>query len=141
MRRWGSIVTAVVALVLSAGAAAHPHGAVRALGTPDPRATIFVQRGCTDCHGIWALGVKPKSDVAPDLTFAYVDVVNRYGLSLDAFLFNPSGVMRLMLASHLNLSAADRDSIIHILKDIYAQHRAQLNREIPPIAGDSIPPN
>lgn len=107
----------------------------------DPRGAIFAQRGCTQCHGVWALGVKPKSDVGPDLTFAYVDVVNRYGLSLDAFLYNPSGVMRLMLASHLHLSAADRDSISHILKEIYRQHRAQLNKEIPPIAGDSTPPN
>jgi hypothetical protein len=118
--------------------------ALVATGLPrrtDPRAAIFVQRGCTQCHGVWALGVKPVSDVAPDLTFAYVDVVNRYGLSLDAFLYNPSGVMRLMLASHLHLSAADRDSISHILKDIFRQHRAELNKEIPPIAGDSTPPN
>jgi cytochrome c2 len=107
----------------------------------DPRAAIFVQRGCNACHGVWALGVKAKSDVAPDLTFAYVDVVNRYGMSLEAFLYNPSGVMRLMLASHLHLSVADRDSIAHLLEAIYKQHSAQLNQEIPPIAPVTAPPN
>ena len=107
----------------------------------DPRGAIFAQRGCTACHGVWALGVKAKSDVAPDLTFAYVDVVNRYGMSLEAFLYNPSGVMRLMLASHLHLSVADRDSIAHVLEAVYKQHRAQINQEIPPIAPDTAPPN
>jgi len=106
----------------------------------DPRAAIFVQRGCNACHGVWALGVKAKSDVAPDLTFAYVDVVNRYGMSLEAFLHDPSGVMRLMLASHLHLSVADRDSIAHVLAATYKEHRAQLNQEIPPIAPDTAPP-
>jgi hypothetical protein len=107
----------------------------------DPRAAIFTQRGCNACHAVWALGVKAKSDVAPDLTFAYVDVVNRYGMSLEAFLHDPSGVMRLMLASHLHLSLADRDSIAHVLEAIYKQHRAQLNQEIPPIAPDTASSN
>ena len=107
----------------------------------DPRAAIFVQRGCNACHGIWALGVKEKSDVAPDLTFAYVDVVNRYGLTLEAFLNNPRGVMRLMLASHLNLTGADRDSISRVLHAVYTEHRAELKSEIPPIVPDSAAPN
>ena len=106
----------------------------------DPRAAIFVTRGCTQCHGIWALGAKAKSDVGPDLTFAYVDVVNRYGLSLEKFLYDPRGVMRLMLASHLHLKAADRDSITHVLRQIYGQHRAQLRQEIPPIVQDLAKP-
>ena len=106
----------------------------------DPRGAIFVQRGCNACHGIWALGVKPQKDVGPDLTFAYVEVVNRYGTSLDGFLNDPSGVMRLMVASHLHLTAADRDSISHVLAAIYREHRAQLNQEIPPIAPDTTQP-
>ena len=128
----------VALLTASVGMAQNPT-AEAAQG--DPRAAIFAQRGCNACHGIWALGVKAKSDVAPDLTFAYVDVVNRYGMSLEAFLYNPSGVMRLMLASHLHLSVADRDSIAHVLEAIYKQHRAQLNQEIPPIAPVTAPPN
>ena len=111
------------------------------IGPQDPRAVIFVQRGCTACHGVWGVGLKPKADVGPDLTFAYVDVRNRYGMSLEAFLYNPSGVMRLMLASHLHLTAADRDSISHILEGIFKQHRAELSGEIPPIQADALPPN
>ena len=104
---------------------------------PDPRGAIFVTQGCTQCHSVWALGVKAKSDAGPDLTFAYVDVVNRYGVDLQTFLYNPEGVMRLMLASHLNLSAASRDSIAHVLEGIYKQHRADARHEIPPVVADS----
>jgi len=130
MRRMLMVVAASAMLAGAAGAQ-----------QPDPRGAIFVQQGCNQCHAVWALGLKAKSDVGPDLTFAYVDVVNRYGVDLQTFLYNPSGVMRLMLASHLNLSAAHRDSIAHVLEAIYKQHRAQLPKEVPPIVADTATPN
>jgi hypothetical protein len=97
----------------------------------DPRATIFIQRGCAECHAIAALGVRAQNDVGPDLTFAYADVVNRYGVSLESFLGDPAGVMRLMLASHLHLTSADRDSILHVLTAVYEAHRAEMDSLIP----------
>lgn len=105
----------------------------------DPRSRIFVEHGCTRCHGIWALGLKAAADVGPDLTFAYGDVVNRYGMSLEAFLYNPSGVMRLMLASHLHLGAGARDSIAAILNQLYQARRAELDRDLP-LLGDTAHP-
>lgn len=93
-------------------------------GPRDPRAAIFLQRGCSECHAIAALQVRASKDVGPDLTYAYGDVVIRYGVNLEAFLDHPSGVMRLMLASHLHLSAADRDSILQVLKGLYLERRA-----------------
>ncbi len=101
----------------------------------DPRAAIFVQRGCAQCHAITALGVRAATDVGPDLTFAYADVVSRYGTNLESFLYNPTGVMRLMLASHLQLPTADRDSMLHILKGLYAERRADMDAGVP-----SFPP-
>ncbi len=101
----------------------------------DPRAAIFVQRGCAQCHAITGLGVRASADVGPDLTFAYADVVNRYGTTLKSFLYNPTGVMRLMLASHLQLSRADRDSMLHILTRLYVERRADMDGRIP-----SFPP-
>jgi len=101
----------------------------------DPRADLFIQRGCTACHAISALGAKASADVGPDLTFAYADVLNRYGVNLEYFLFNPVGVMQLMLVSHLNLSAEDRDSMVHVLRGLYEERRADMDDEIP-----SLPP-
>ena len=113
-------------------AGAAPSGSAPAPRLPDPRAAIFEQRGCTECHAISAFSVKAASDVGPDLTFAYGDVVNRYGVSLEAFLYDPSGVMRMMLASHLRLSVVDRDSMVHILKTLYQERREELDSGPPP---------
>lgn len=101
----------------------------------DPRAELFVRRGCTGCHAIAGLGVRAAADVGPDLTFAYADVLVRYGVNLESFLGNPTGVMRLMLASHLHLSVAERDSMLHVLRRLYEERRADMDPRIP-----SLPP-
>ncbi len=82
--------TAVVAIALAASQAG---------AQANSRADIFVGRGCTECYAIAALGTRAATDVAPDLTFAYADVVNRYAVNLESFLNNPTGVMRPCRAS------------------------------------------
>jgi len=127
-------VLAVALLGPWSGSACAGPGRVRPMGVshpPDPGAAIFVRHGCTECHAISAFHVKPTTYVGPDLTLAYGDVRNRYGVSLETFLYDPSGVMRMMLASHLRLSAVDRDSMIHVLKVLYENRRHEL---------DSMPP-
>jgi hypothetical protein len=101
----------------------------------DPRAAIFIQRGCSECHGIAALGVKPATDVGPDLTFAYADVPNRYDLSLASFLENPRGLMGFVFTSHVPLVQSDRDSISHTLEALYRERLADMDEDIP-----SLPP-
>ena len=97
----------------------------------DARARIFVERGCRDCHAVSALNLKASTDVGPDLTYAYGDVLRRYGLNLEAFMANPPGVMRMMLASHIRLTVADRDSIVIILRGLYGERRADAETGIP----------
>ena len=98
-----------------------------AAGAPtDPRAAIFVSKGCPQCHSISALGVKSPAEVGPDLTLAYSDVQNRFGVKLEEFLHNPTGTMQVVLSSCIQLSPAERDSIIHILKGL---HEAQEERQ------------
>jgi hypothetical protein len=136
------IGTALLAVgVLAVGGT--PRRAGRAVGKgdtgasaqPDPRAAIFIQRGCAECHAIAALGVKAATDVGPDLTFAYADVVNRYGVNLDWFLDNPSGVMGLVFVSHVRLTRLDRDSMSHTLEALYHERLADMDENIP-----SFPP-
>jgi hypothetical protein len=107
------------------------------IASQDARAVVFVGRGCNRCHGIWALGVKSKSDIAPDLTFAYADVVNRFGIPLEAFFNNPGAVMHVMLAPHFNWPVADRDSIASVLEAIFKEHEAQYQ---PPLRTDTTVP-
>jgi mono/diheme cytochrome c family protein len=98
---------------------------------PPAGAQLFARLGCSDCHAVTALGVRAMHDVAPDLTFAYADVVDRYGVNLESFLANPSGVMRLMLGAHIDLTVADRDSIVTILKGLHDRQRADAARTGP----------
>jgi hypothetical protein len=105
------------------------------VGARDPRAAIFIQRGCSECHGIAGLGVKAATDVAPDLTFAYADVPNRYAMDLPSFLENPRGLMGFVFTSHAPLVPSDRDSISHILEALYRERLANMDEDMP-----SLPP-
>ena len=131
-----TILAAAVLAVTTAGArqVADPARAEADTGrtTPlDPRGVIFLQRGCNACHAIAALGVRAKADVGPDLTFAYADVLIRYGTNLETFLGSPTGVMEMVLSGHPVLTAVDRDSIVTILRALYLEHRAEMDEEIP----------
>jgi mono/diheme cytochrome c family protein len=85
----------------------------------DPRAAIFVRKGCPQCHTISALGVKSPTELGPDLTYAYTDVQNRFSMKLEEFLKNPTGTMQVVLSSQIKLSPEERDSVIHILKGLH----------------------
>lgn len=99
------------------------HGDAPALVTPptDPRAALFVQKGCPQCHSISALGVKSPTELGPDLTFAYSDVQSRFNMKLEEFLKNPTGTMQVVLSSQIKLSPEERDSVIHILKQLHEE--------------------
>ena len=108
----------------------------------DPRASLFVQRGCAECHAIAALKVKAKTDAGPDLTFAYGDVRDRYGMTLDRFFDQPAGVMRLVLGGHIQLQRSDCDSLVRLFRDLYTEHLSRLdslNRRAPPAPGSPRP--
>ena len=130
-----NLVARMGALIIVAAASVAP---IRTAGAqqPDARGAIFVTQGCNQCHAVWALGLKAKSDVGPDLTFAYVDVVTRYGVDLRNFLYDPSGVMRRVLTTHLKLNGVTRDSVADVLEALYKEHQADPH-EIPPFFPDS----
>lgn len=115
------VVATLAAQVLAAQAAPAPPD------TGDPRARLFVERRCTECHAIAGLGLKAKSDVGPDLTFAYSDVQHRYGLTLQRFFEQPAAAMRLVLGGHVHLSERDRDSLVSLLRALYFERLAGAN--------------
>ncbi len=96
----------------------------------DPRGAIFAEKGCPQCHTISGLGIKSAAEIGPDLTFADDDVVNRFSMPLETFLHNPTGTMQVVLSSQIQLSSAERDSIIKILKAInHESHEAQEKKD------------
>jgi hypothetical protein len=88
----------------------------------DPRAALFLQKGCPNCHSITALGIKSSSDAGPDLSVAYADVQSRFGVKLEEFLPNPTGTMQMVLGQLIKLTPQERDSVIHILKQLHEEH-------------------
>jgi hypothetical protein len=88
----------------------------------DPRANLFLTKGCPTCHSVTAVGIKSSSDVGPDLSIAYTDVRSRFGTSLEEFLPHPTGTMQMVLGQLITLSPAERDSVIHMLKQISEDH-------------------
>ena len=94
----------------------------------DARGEIFARKGCPQCHTISALGIKSPAEIGPDLTLAYADVQTRFGLKLDQFLAAPTGTMQVVLSSMIKLTPAERDSIIHILKDLHEEREERSER-------------
>ncbi len=84
----------------------------------DPRAALFLQKGCPTCHSVTAVGIKSSTDVGPDLSIAYTDVHSRFNESLEQFLPNPTGTMQMVLSQLIKLTPEERDSVIHMLKQI-----------------------
>jgi hypothetical protein len=97
----------------------HGDASTPATQSTDPRAALFVRKGCPQCHSISALGVKSPAELGPDLTFAYTDVQSRFNMKLEEFLKNPTGTMQVVLSSQIKLSPAERDSVIHILTELH----------------------
>ncbi len=96
-----------------------PAGEVQSTG--DPRAALFLEKGCPQCHSISALGVKSPNDIGPDLTLAYADVQSRFGMKLEEFLPTPTGTMQMVLGQLIKLSPAERDSVLHVLKRLHEE--------------------
>lgn len=90
----------------------------------DPRAALFLEKGCPNCHSITAVGVKSSSEVGPDLSLAYEDVQSRFGVKLEEFLPNPTGTMQMVLGQLIKLTPQERDSIIHILTQLHEEREA-----------------
>ena len=118
----GRAVLIVLLVAACGGTADKAASAVaRTAAAGDPRAAIFVQKGCPQCHSISALGVTSPAEVGPDLTGAYEEVRTRFGVKLEDFLAAPTGTMQIVLSSMIQLTPAERDSIIGILKQLHEQ--------------------
>ena len=79
---------------------------------------IFVEKNCTQCHKVSAYGIA-GAEAGPDLSIAWTDVKDRYGVSLDAFMKKPTGTMQFVLSSMIKLTPEERDDIVTLLKDAH----------------------
>lgn len=85
----------------------------------------FVQTGCFVCHSISVFNVKSPAQIGPDLSTAVDDVQKRFGLTLDAFLKNPTGTMSVVLSRQIILTPAQKEIAISKLREAFAEYQRQ----------------
>lgn len=85
----------------------------------------FVQTGCFVCHSISALGVKSPAQIGPDLSTAVEDVQSRFGMTIDAFLANPTGTMSVVLSRQIILTPEQKQVAIQKLREAFAEYQRQ----------------
>jgi cytochrome c551/c552 len=85
----------------------------------------FVQTGCFVCHSISVFGVRSPAQIGPDLSVAVEDVQSRFGVTLDAFLMNPTGTMSVVLSRQIVLTPEQKQTAIQKLREAFAEYQRQ----------------
>jgi len=85
----------------------------------------FVVTGYVVCHSISALGVKSPAQIGPDLSNAVEDVQSRFGVTIDAFLANPTGTMSVVLSRQIILTPEQKKTAVEKLREAFAEYQRQ----------------
>ncbi len=65
---------------------------------------FFVEHNCFVCHSIKAYDISSPTDKGPDLSLAPDDVRARFNKTVEEFLFDPTGTMKIILESQIVLT-------------------------------------
>ena len=85
----------------------------------------FVQTGCFVCHSISVFGVKSPAQIGPDLSTAVEDTQSRFGMTIDAFLNNPTGTMSVVLSRQIILTPEQKQVAVQKLREAFAEYQRQ----------------
>ena len=69
---------------------------------------FFVKHSCFVCHSIKAFDIKSPTDKGPDLSLAPDDVRARFNKTVEEFLFEPTGTMKIILESQIVLTDEEK---------------------------------
>ena len=65
---------------------------------------FFVEHSCFVCHSIEAFEIESPTNKGPDLSWAPDDVRTRFNKTVEEFLFEPTGTMKIILESQIVLT-------------------------------------
>jgi cytochrome c2 len=65
---------------------------------------FFAEHSCFVCHSVKAFDIKSPTEKGPDLSYAPDDVRARFNKTLEEFLFEPTGTMKIILESQIILT-------------------------------------
>jgi cytochrome c2 len=80
---------------------------------------FFVEHSCFVCHSVKAFDIKSPTDKGPDLSLAPDDVRARFNKTVEEFLFDPTGTMKIILESQIVLSDEEKWQAIEKIMKAY----------------------
>jgi cytochrome c2 len=95
---------------------------------------FFVEKSCFVCHSIKAFDIQSPTEKGPDLSYAPEDVRTRFNKTVEEFLFDPTGTMKIILESQIVLTDEEKWEVINkIMKanDIIKNRTPQAGTENP----------
>lgn len=83
----------------------------------------FVETGCSRCHAVSSFGVESPGQIGPDLALAVEDVERRFGVSIEAFMAEPTGTMALVLSETIKLTPEQKQIAIEKMREAYREYK------------------
>ncbi len=80
---------------------------------------FFVEHSCFVCHSIKAYDIKSPTDKGPDLSLAPDDVRARFNKTVEEFLFDPTGTMKIVLESQIVLTDEEKWQAVEKIMKAY----------------------
>jgi cytochrome c2 len=80
---------------------------------------FFVEHSCFVCHSIKAYDITSPTDKGPDLSLAPDDVRARFNKTVEEFLFDPTGTMKIVLESQIVLTDEEKWQAIEKIMKAY----------------------
>ena len=80
---------------------------------------FFVEHNCFVCHSIKAFDIESPTNKGPDLSLAPEDVRARFNKTVEEFLFEPTGTMKIILESQIQLTDEEKWEAINKIMKAY----------------------
>jgi len=96
-----------------------PEEAERSRQMREGEGSFFVENSCFVCHSVKAYGLESPTEKGPDLSLAPEDVRARFSKTLEEFIFNPTGTMKIILESQIVLTDEQKWEAIEKITKAY----------------------
>ncbi len=80
---------------------------------------FFVEKSCFVCHSVEAFELESPTNKGPDLSWAPDDVRTRFSKTVEEFLFEPTGTMKIILESQIVLTDEEKWQAIEKITKAY----------------------
>ncbi len=80
---------------------------------------FFINNSCFICHSVEAFDIKSPTEKGPDLSWAPEDTRTRFSKTVEEFMFDPTGTMKIILESQIVLTPEEKWEAINRINTAY----------------------